>query len=335
VNVAVVGAAGAVGREVVRLLEERDFPVGRLLLMATARTAGQTLTFRGRPQLIQPVSTDLFESVDLAFFAVPADVSRALAPEAVKRGAVVVDKSTAFREDPDVPLVVPEVNAGALAGHPGIVASPNCSTIQLVLPLRALEDLSPLRRVIVSTYQSVSGTGREAVEELRRQSAEVLQGLPVRPEVYPHPIAFNVLPHIDAFEADGYTREEMKLVNETRKILGRPDLALSATTVRVPVEVGHSEAVWVETEDPVGPDEAREAMARMPGIVVQDDPAGAVYPLPRSAAGRDEVFVGRVRRDLSSDRGLVFWVVADNLRKGAATNAVQIAELLVGRGPGG
>ena len=333
VNVAVVGAGGAVGQQIVGLLEERGFPVGRLLLMATARSSGRSLLFGGRPYTIQPVSVDLFEGIDLAFFAVPAEVSRALVPEAVKRGAMVIDKSTAFREDPGVPLVVPEVNPEALEGHQGIIAAPNCSTIQLVLPLKALDRLSPLRRVIVSTDQSVSGTGREAIEELRVQTEDVLSGRPARPEVYCHPIAFNVIPHIGDFDANGYTSEEMKLVYETRRILGRPDLPISATTVRVPVEVGHAESVWVETDKEISPEEARTAMRAMPGIVVEDDPRRALYPLPLRAAGRDEVFVGRVRRDLSSSRGLVFWVVADNLRKGAATNALQVAERLLGREP--
>jgi aspartate-semialdehyde dehydrogenase len=332
VNIAIVGAGGAVGHQLVELLEERDFPVGRLLLMATARSAGQSLSFRGRPYAIQAVSVDLFEGIDLAFFAVPSDVSRAMVPEAVKRGAVAIDKSNAYREDPAIPLVVPEVNPEALDGHQGIIAVPNCSTIQLVLPLKAIDQLSRLRRIVVSTYQSVSGTGRDAIEELRQQTVEVLEGRPVQPRVYPHQIAFNLLPHIDDFVENGYTKEEMKMVNETRKILGRPDLPLSATTVRVPVEVGHSEAVWVETEDEVSPEEARRAMEQMPGVVVEDDPRRAVYPLPIRAAGRDEVFVGRIRRDLSTDRGLVFWVVADNLRKGAATTALQVAERLLERG---
>jgi len=332
VNVAIVGAAGVVGQKVLKLLEERDFPVGRLLLMATERSAGTALSYRGRLHTVREVSADLFEGCDLAFFAVPAGVSRELALEAVKRGTVVIDKSSAFRSDPDVPLVVPEVNGEDLDDHRGIIASPNCSTIQLVMALEPIERLSPLSRVMVSTYQSVSGTGREAMRELTVQSGQVLAGEPVRPGVYPHRIAFNVLPHIDDFGPEGYSGEEMKLVNETRRILGRPDLPVSATTVRVPVEVGHSEAVWVETEEPVSPEQARAALEAMPGVVVEDDPGRAVYPMPITAAGRDEVFVGRIRRDLSSERGLVFWVVADNLRKGAATNAVQIGEVLIERG---
>ncbi|HCW51397.1 MAG TPA: aspartate-semialdehyde dehydrogenase [Clostridiales bacterium] len=332
VNVAVVGAAGAVGRKVVEILEERDFPVGRLLLMATARSAGSTIRFRGRDYTVQPVAPDLFEGVHIAFFAVPSQVSRELAPEAVKRGAVVIDKSNAFRSDPSVPLVVPEVNADALTGHQGIVSSPNCSTIQLVLVLKPLDDLATVKRVVVSTYQAVSGTGREAVEELFTQMEHALAGRPLTPEVYPHPIALNVLPHIDDFDPNGYSREEMKLVNETRKIMDRPDLAVSATTVRVPVEVGHSEAVWIETERRIPPADARAALERAPGVVVEDDPGRGVYPLPVRAAGRDEVFVGRIREDISHERGLALWIVADNLRKGAATNAVQIAEALMERG---
>jgi len=338
-SVAVVGAGGAVGRKVVEILEERAFPVSRLRLMATSRTAGQRVLFGGRGYTIENASAEAFEGVDLAFFATPTEVSLALAPEAVRRGAVVVDKSSAYRADPSVPLVVPEVNAEALYGHRGIVASPNCSTIQMVMVLKPLNNLSPLRRVVVSTYQSVSGTGREAVEELRQQSSAVLDGRPAQPVVYPRPIAFNLLPHIDEFTANGYTKEEMKMVSETRKILGREDLAVSATTVRVPVEVGHSEAVWVETEEPIEPEAAREALRAMPGVVVLDDPARSVYPTPLDAAGRDEVFVGRIRKDLSSKTGLVLWVVCDNLRKGAALNAVQIAEAmarcgLLGEGEG-
>lgn len=336
-DVAVVGAAGAVGRKVVEILEERSFPVRRLVVLATARTAGQDVLFRGRRITIEVAMPEAFEGVDYAFFATPTDVSLALAPEAVRRGAVVIDKSSAYREDPAVPLVVPEVNPGALAGHRGIVASPNCSTIQMVVALKPLEEISPLRRIIVSTYQSVSGTGREAVEELETQSRQVLEGCPVEPKVYPHPIAFNLLPHIDVFASNGYSKEEMKMVSETRKILDRPDLPITATTVRVPVEVSHSEAVWIETERAIEPDEARRALAAMPGVVVMDDPSRNVYPTPLAAAGRDEVFVGRIRKDLTSDRGLVLWVVSDNLRKGAALNAVQIAEALVARGlePGG
>lgn len=334
-DVAVVGTGGAVGHKVVEILEERNFPVGRLVLLGTARTAGSAFTFQGRRYTIEEATPERFEGVDLAFFATPTDVSRRLAPEAVRRGAVVIDKSSAYRDDPGVPLVVPEVNGHRLADHKGIIASPNCSTIQMVLVLKPLGDLSPLRRVVVSTYQSVSGTGREAVEELRAQSRAALDGQSVDPRVYPHQIAFNLLPHIDEFAPNGYSKEEMKMVSETRKILERPDLPVSATTVRVPVEVGHSEAVWVETEWPLSPEEARAAMARMPGVVVEDDPARAVYPTPVRAAGRDEVFVGRVRRDLSCERGLVFWVVSDNLRKGAATNAVHIAEALVRQGLAG
>jgi len=331
-NIAVAGAGGAVGRTLVRVLEERDFPVSRLVLLATSRTAGTGVDFRGEKLAIEPVRPEAFVGIDLAFFATPTEVSRGLVPEAVRQGAVVVDKSSAYREDPEVPLVVPEVNPEVLEGHRGVIANPNCSTIQLVVALSPLASLAPLKRVVVATYQSVSGTGREAVEELRLQTRAVLEGKQAVPQVYPRPIAFNLLPHIDAFSADGYTKEERKLVTETRKIMGRPDLAISATTVRVPVEVGHSEAVWVETERPVEPETYREALAQAPGVLVMDDPGRGVYPTPLDAAGRDEVLVGRIRRDPSVASGLVFWVVADNLRKGAATNAVQIAEELLTRG---
>jgi aspartate-semialdehyde dehydrogenase len=328
-KLAIVGAGGVVGQKLAELLQERRFPVKELRLLATARTAGSSLAFNGRELPIELAEPERLDGLDIVFFAAPADVSLRLAPEAVRRGAVAIDKSSAFREDPEVPLVVPEVNGRVLRGHRGIIASPNCSTIQMVMVLKPLEDLSPLKRVIVSTYQSVSGTGREAVDELRRQSRDVLDGRPVQARVYPRQIAFNLLPHVDDFTDGGYSKEEMKMVSETRKILGRPDLAVAATTVRVPVEVGHSEAIWIETERPISPAEARAALARMPGVVVEDDPLRGVYPTPVDAAGRDEVFVGRIRRDLTSDRGLVFWVVSDNLRKGAASNAIQIAEALL------
>ncbi|MFO7172343.1 MAG: aspartate-semialdehyde dehydrogenase [Bacillota bacterium] len=331
-NVAILGASGLVGQTLVRLLEERDFPVGKLRILATARSAGQTVTFRGEELVIEEATPDAFAGVDIAFFAASNEASRDLAPEAVRRGAVVIDKSSYWRMHPEVPLAVPEVNPDAIRQHRGIIASPNCSTIQLVLPLKALHDAAGLRRVVVSTYQAVSGTGKEAVEELRRQAPRVLAGEDPEPRVYPRPIAFNVLPHCDSFQENGYTREEMKLTLETRKILGLPDLPIAATAVRVPVFTGHSEAVLVETEEKLTPAQAREVLARMPGVVVVDDPAAPAYPDPVMAAGRDEVFVGRIREDLSSPTGLWLWVVSDNLRKGAATNAIQIAEFLIREG---
>ncbi|MCG0238040.1 MAG: aspartate-semialdehyde dehydrogenase [Firmicutes bacterium] len=331
-NVAILGASGLVGQTLLRLLEERNFPVGKLRILATARSAGQTVTFRGQELVIEEATPDAFAGVDIAFFAASNEASRELAPEAVRRGAVVIDKSSYWRMHPEVPLAVPEVNPDAIRQHRGIIASPNCSTIQLVLPLKALHDAAGLRRVVVSTYQAVSGTGKEAVEELRRQAPRVLAGEDPEPQVYPRPIAFNVLPHCDSFQENGYTREEMKLTLETRKILGLPDLPIAATAVRVPVFTGHSEAVLVETEEKLTAAQAREVLARMPGVVVVDDPAALAYPDPLMAAGRDEVFVGRIREDLSSPTGLWLWVVSDNLRKGAATNAIQIAEFLIREG---
>ncbi|MEW6308899.1 MAG: aspartate-semialdehyde dehydrogenase [Bacillota bacterium] len=329
---AVVGAGGVVGKHVVRALEERAFPVNELRLLATARSAGHTLDWMGEPVQISEVTPESFSGVDVAFFCAPVEVARQLAPEAVRRGAVVIDKSSAFRLDSQVPLVVPEVNPQSLAGHQGIIASPNCSTIQLVVVLEPLRQAAGLARVIVSTYQAVSGTGREAVDELEAQVRADVAGEGQSVSVYPHQIAFNVLPHCDAFRPDGYTSEEFKVVAETRKILSLPGLRVTCTAVRVPVRVGHSEAVLVETERPLAPEQARAALSAAPGVVVEDDPASYAYPLPLKAVGRDEVFVGRIRQDASSPNGLWLWVVADNLRKGAATNAVQIAELLAASG---
>lgn len=331
-KVAILGAAGAVGQEVLRLLDERKFRVASLKLLATARSAGTAFEFRGEKLVVEEVRPDSFAGVDVAFFAATTGASKEFAPLAVRRGAVVVDKSNAFRMDPEVPLAVPEVNPDAIAAHRGIVASPNCSTIQMVVALKPIHDAARLTRVVVSTYQSVSGTGREAMDELRHQSGELLAGREARPEVYPYQIGFNLLPHIDAFEPNGYTGEEMKMVRESRKILDLPDLPITATTVRVPVFISHSESILAETEEKLTVEKAREVLSRFPGVVVWDDPAKLHYPTPVQAAGRDEIFVGRIREDLSSPRGLNLWVVSDNLRKGAATNAIQIAEFLVARG---
>lgn len=330
-RVAVLGT-GAVGQELLRILDERNFPVAELKLLATARSAGQKVTWRGQEYTIEEVTPDSFNGVQIAFFAASNDASKELAPEAAKRGTVVVDKSNAWRMDPTTPLVVPEVNPEALHHHKGIVASPNCSTIQMVVALKPLHDAARLTRVVVSTYQSVSGTGREAMEELRNQAHMFLHGEKLAPQVYPYPIAFNLIPQIDSFEPNGYTGEEMKMINETRKILGMPDLPVAATTVRVPVFISHSESVLIETEEKLTVERARTLLSNFPGITLMDDPANRVYPRPLEAAGTDDVYVGRIREDLSSPRGLHLWVVSDNLRKGAATNAVQIAEELVKRG---
>jgi aspartate-semialdehyde dehydrogenase len=330
-RVAVVGATGAVGPVVLEVLAERGFPASEVVAFASARSAGSRIPFAGGELEVRELHEDSFDGFDLALFSAGGSTSRRYAPEAVARGCVVVDKSSAFRMDPSVPLVVPEVNPEALDGHRGIVSNPNCSTIQLVAALKPLHDAAGLTHVTVATYQAVSGTGAGAVRELHDQSRALLAGEAAEPSVYPHRIAFNVLPQCDAFEGDS-TTEETKLVNETHKILGDPSIAISSTCVRVPVWRGHSEAVWIETREPLGAERARALLRDAPGVRVVDDPAAGAYPLPSAAAGTDDVLVGRIRDDASRRNGLSLFVVADNLRKGAATNGVQIAELLVGRG---
>ena len=331
-TVAVVGATGVVGRTMIQVLSERHFPVGELRLLASGRSAGSTVSADGRTLTVGEATPEAFEGVDIALFSAGGDVSRQLAPEAAARGATVIDNSSAWRMDPKVPLIVSQVNPEDGEWHEGIVANPNCSTMQLVPVLMALRDSVGLERVIVDTYQSVSGTGAEALAELETQIRAHVAGEPKVASVYPHPIAFNALPEIDVFLDSGYTREEWKVVTESRKILHLPDLRVSCTAVRVPVFVSHSEAVHAETTRRITPDEARRAFAAVPGVVVIDDPQNHEYPLAMQAAGKDEIFVGRVRIDPSVDRGLAFWVVSDNLRKGAATNAVEIAESLLERG---
>jgi aspartate-semialdehyde dehydrogenase len=317
-----------------RVLVERGFPVGELRLLASSRSAGRRVTVGGATHAVEEATAEAFDGVDVALFSAGGDTSRALAPIAASRGATVIDNSSAWRMDPAVPLIVSQVNPADAAWHEGIIANPNCSTMQLVPALMALRDAVGLERVVVDTYQSVSGTGGRAIAELETQIRAHASGEPKVAAVYPHPIAFNALPHIDVFLDNGYTKEEWKVVLESRKILHLPDLRVSCTAVRVPVFVSHSEAVHVETRDPLTPERARELFAGVPGVVVVDDPSQNAYPLATDAAGRDEVFVGRVRQDRSipDDRGLAFWVVSDNLRKGAATNAVEIAEVLVERG---
>ena len=333
-TVAVVGATGVVGTTMVRVLGERAFPIGELRLLASGRSAGRTVQANGGSIVVREATPDAFEGVDIALFSAGGDISKALAPEAAARGATVIDNSAAWRMDPNVPLVVSQVNPEDLEGHEGIIANPNCSTMQLVPVLMALRDSVGIERVVVDTYQSVSGTGAEAIAELEGQIRAHVEGEEKTAAVYPHPIAFNALPEIDVFLENGYTKEEWKVVTESRKILHLPELRISCTAVRVPVFVSHSEAVHVETTEPVTPDRARRLFAGVPGVVVQDDPATHEYPLATDAAGRDEVFVGRVRQDPSipDGRGIAFWVVSDNLRKGAATNAVELAEALVERG---
>ena len=333
-NVAVVGATGAVGATMLAVLEERGFPVSKLQPLASARSAGREVDYLGQPRTVRELSEDAFEGVDIALFSAGSSRSRAFAPAAVEAGAVVIDNSSAYRMHPEVPLVVPEVNEAAIAGHSGIIANPNCVAAPLVVALKPIADAVGLERVVLSSYQSVSGTGAAAVDELRTQSAAHLADGDDEPEpsVYPHPIAFNVLPHIDVFEEDGYTGEERKVMEETRKMLALPDLAISATCVRVPVFYAHSESVHIETTDPLSADEARNLLIAAPGVALVDEPQLNRYPLPREATGRDDVLVGRIRDDASHPRGLALWIVSDNLRKGAATNAVQIAESLVTKG---
>jgi aspartate-semialdehyde dehydrogenase len=332
-TVAVVGATGAVGRTMTQVLLEKDFPIGELRLLASERSAGRTVTVAGREHTVGLATPDAFEGVDIALFSAGGGTSKELAPEAARRGAAVIDNSSAWRMDPSVPLVVSQVNPDDLEWHEGIIANPNCSTMQLMPPLMALRDAVGIERLIVDTYQSVGGTGHKAIVELEEQVRAHAEGRPKVANVYPHPIAFNALPHIDSFLDNGYTKEEWKVVTESRKILHLPDLRVSCTAVRVPVFVSHSEAVHVETRDPITPAEARALFAAVKGVVVQDDPAANLYPLATEAAGSDDVFVGRVRQDPSipGNRGLAFWVVSDNLRKGAASNAVELAEVLVDR----
>jgi aspartate-semialdehyde dehydrogenase len=332
-TVAVVGATGVVGRTMIQILLEREFPVGELRLLASERSAGKTVSIEGQTHEVQEATGEAFEGVDIALFSAGGDASRELAPLAAARGATVIDNSSAWRMDPQVPLVVSQVNPDDLEGHPGIIANPNCSTMQLVPVLMALRDSVGLERVVVDTYQAVSGTGGAAIRELEGQVRAHVAGEAKDVTVYPHQIAFNALPQVDVFLPNGYTKEEWKVVSESRKILHLPDLRVSCTAVRVPVFVAHSEAVHVETRRPITPEKARQLFAAVDGVVVQDDPSTSTYPLATEAAGSDDIFVGRVRQDpsIEGDRGLAFWVVSDNLRKGAATNAVQIAEALVAR----
>jgi aspartate-semialdehyde dehydrogenase len=329
-RLAILGATGAVGSTLLRVLEQRAFPLDELRLLASARSAGEMRTYAGRELTVQAVGPGSFDGIDIAIFSAGATRSREWAPHAIAAGAVVVDNSSAFRMQDDVPLVVAGVNDHAARAHSGLIANPNCSTMQLAPVLAALHRRSPLEHVTVATYQSVSGTGQKAVAALRAESAAVLAGEEAPAGVYAHRIAFNVLPFAGALAGDDdYTDEELKLVNESRKILELPELRVSVTCVRVPVLNSHSEAVWVRTQEPISPDEARALLAAEDGITVVDDPEAHEYPMAIDADGTDEVLVGRIRRDLGDPNGLALWVVADNLRKGAATNAVQIAELIL------
>lgn len=329
-NVAIVGATGAVGNQMIECLEERDFPVGKIKFLASSRSVGEILEFKGKPVVVEELTHDSFEGIDIALFSAGGERSKEFCPSAARAGAVCIDNSSAWRMDPEVPLVVPEVNPHAIAGYTkkGIIANPNCSTIQMVVALKPLHDFAPIKRIVVSTYQAVSGTGKKAIEELHKQVVELLNGRPAEGIVYPHRIAFNCLPQIDSFGPNGYTKEEMKMVDETRKIM-EADIKITATAVRVPVFYGHSESINIETDRKITSEKARELLEKAPGVELVDDPENGDYPMPVDAAGQDLTHVGRIREDESIDNGLNLWVVADNIRKGAATNAVQIAEILI------
>jgi len=330
-KVAIVGATGLVGQEFIKILEQRKFPISSIQLYASDRSAGKKLFVGHHEILVKETTADSFQQVDIALFSAGAEISRHFSPIAAKAGALVIDNSSAFRMEPTVPLVIPEVNVEDIKNHKGIIANPNCSTIQEVVALYPLHQVNPIKRIIMSSYQAVSGTGAAAMEELTTQARLILEGQNALPHVYPHQIAFNLLPEIDVFLDSGYTKEEQKVVEETRKIMHAEDIAISATCVRVPVFIGHSEAINVEFTNAITPDEAREILAKAPGVKVLDDPNVSLYPQPWLAAGSDDVYVGRIRTDISQSNSLVLWVVADNLRKGAALNAIQIAEEAVKR----
>lgn len=334
-NVAVVGATGAVGEQILGLLEKRNFPIKELKLLSSARSAGTKLQFKGQEITVEEATPDSFKGVEIALFSAGGDVSKALAPHAVEHGAICIDNTNAYRMDPDTPLIVPEVNIEALNGHKGIIANPNCSTIQMVAALKPLQDRYGIARIIVSTYQAVSGAGSSAIREMLRQTKEVLDGSEVEPQILPvgslpvkHQIAFNAIPQIDKFHDNGYTLEEMKMVRETKKIMNDESIEVTATCVRIPVVYGHSESVYVELKNDYELEDVRKLLQDAPGVTLVDDPATQQYPMATDAAGKPDVFVGRLRRDLGHARGLNMWVVSDNLMKGAAWNAVQIAEYI-------
>lgn len=337
-NVALVGATGAVGEQILKLLETRDFPIAELKLLSSARSAGKAVSFKGHNVTVEEATPDSFAGIDIALFSAGGDVSKLLAPHAVRHGAVCIDNTNAFRMDPDKVLIVPEVNPEKIDEHNGIIANPNCSTIQMVAALKPLHDAFGISRIIVSTYQAVSGAGHQAIDEMLRQSREVLAGQEMEPDILPvgslpvkHQIAFNAIPQIDKFTENGYTLEEMKMVRETRKIMGDESIEVTATCVRIPVVRGHSESVYVEFKNDYDLEEVHRLLSNAPGVTLVDDPSTQSYPLATEAAGKPDVFVGRVRRDLAHERGLNMWIVSDNLLKGAAWNAVQIAELIVNK----
>ncbi len=327
-HVSIAGATRAVGTEFLKLLEARDFPMKSLRLLASSRSAGSKLKFRGENLEVEELTPKSFKGIDIAFFSAGGSRSKEFAPHAVDSGAVVIDNSSAFRMDEKVPLVVPEINPKQAFEHQGLIANPNCSTIQMVVALNPIHRAANIQRVVVSTYQAVSGAGASAMEELKQQLRAWANDEPMKQEVFPTQIAFNLFPHIDVFQDNGYTKEEMKMVHETRKIMNAPNMQISATCVRVPVLRAHSEAVWVETEKPLSESEARELFEKEPGIVVQDERESGGYPTPWHITETQETYVGRIRKDISHPNGLTFWVVADQLYKGAALNAIQIAEVL-------
>ncbi|KKK39551.1 aspartate-semialdehyde dehydrogenase [Mesobacillus campisalis] len=336
-HVAVVGATGAVGQQMIKTLESRDFPISKISLLSSARSAGKKAVFNGQEVTIEEAKPESFEGVDIALFSAGGSISKVLAPEAVKRGAIVVDNTSAFRMDQDIPLVVPEVNADDLKNHNGIIANPNCSTIQMVVALEPLRQKFGLKKVIVSTYQAVSGAGAAAVSEMEEQTRAILEGKEAEAKILPvgsldkhYQIAFNAIPQIDKFEENGFTFEEMKMINETKKIMHHPELEVAATCVRLPVGTGHSESVYFELDtDGVSAADIKTLLAEAPGVVLQDDPSQQIYPMPAYCVGKNDVFVGRIRKDLDNEKGFHMWVVSDNLLKGAAWNSVQIAETLI------
>ncbi|MBI5357618.1 aspartate-semialdehyde dehydrogenase [Candidatus Saccharibacteria bacterium] len=332
-SVAVVGATGAVGREMLKILWERKFPASAVFAVASERSAGSEIEFGDQKLIVENLENFDFSKVDIGLFSPGSSVSKIYAPKAASQGCVVIDNTSEFRQDPDVPLIIPEVNPATISEfrNKNIISNPNCSTIQMLVALKPLHDFSPINRVIVSTYQAVSGTGTAAIDELSTQSKQILNDENAEAKVYPKQIAFNVLPHIDDFTENGQTKEEMKMHNETRKIFADDNIMVSATTVRVPVVYGHSEAVLIETKSPISPEKARELLSSAPGVKLVDDIGNLDYPTAIDAAGKDEVFVGRIRKDLSNPNGLWLWIVSDNLRKGAALNSIQIAELLIGQ----
>lgn len=332
-KVAIVGASGAVGQEFLRVLEQRNFPIDELVLFGSQRSAGRKYTFRGKEYEVKELChNDDFKGVDIAFTSAGAGISKEYAADITKHGAVMIDNSSAFRMDEDVPLVVPECNAAdALCRPRGIIANPNCTTIMMVVALQPLEQLSHIRRIHIASYQSASGAGAAAMDELQQQYGEIMAGQPVTVSKFPHQLAYNVIPQIDVFQPNGYTKEEMKMFNETQKIM-HSDVKCSAMCVRVSSLRAHSESVWIETERPISVEEAQQALAAAPGVTLRDDPSNLVYPMPLETAGTDDIYVGRVRKDLADENGLTFWLSGDQIRKGAALNAVQIAEYLISVG---